>query len=132
MQAKINQVGLITDKFDQMVAFYTDVLGFKVTFKEDGHAEFKSPGVRFAISKSTVMADLTGHSSFKDKKKGQAVELAFEVDNPADVDTSYNDIIAKGATAIKSAKDMPWSQRTAFFADPDGNIHEVFAYIPKK
>jgi len=25
---------------------------------------------------------------------------------------------------------MPWNQRTAFIADPDGNIHEIFADLP--
>jgi hypothetical protein len=27
--------------------------------------------------------------------------------------------------------DVPWQQRTAMFADPDGNIHEFFADLPQ-
>ena len=34
-----------------------------------------------------------------------------------------------GARAIHDPEDMPWNQRTALFADPDGNIHEIFADI---
>lgn len=39
----------------------------------------------------------------------------------------YEDLISKGATSIKGPSDMPWGHRTAFFADPEGNIHEIFA-----
>ncbi|MBL7056297.1 VOC family protein [Candidatus Woesearchaeota archaeon] len=65
-------------------------------------------------------------------KKGQSFELAFSVPTPNEVDKTYEEIVKKGATPIKSANDMPWNQRTAFFADPDGNIHEIFADLPRK
>jgi lactoylglutathione lyase len=65
------------------------------------------------------------------KKLGQSVELAFKVETPDEVDTTYTKIIHKGATPIKSPEDKPWGQRAAFFADPDGNIHEIFADLPK-
>jgi lactoylglutathione lyase len=44
-----------------------------------------------------------------------------------DVESIYSEIIKKGAVPIKEPSDMPWGQRTAFFADPDGNVHELFA-----
>ena len=131
MEAKINQVGILTARFEEMVAFYRDVLGFKVKLQLEGHAEFESPGVRFAIGKLKIMADITDHPSFTEEKKGQSFELAFEVPSPADVDKTYDEIVKKGATPVKSANDMPWNQRTAFFADPDSNIHEIFADISK-
>jgi len=34
-----------------------------------------------------------------------------------------------GAREVHKPEDMPWNQRTALFADPDGNIHEIFADI---
>ena len=42
----------------------------------------------------------------------------------------YAEIVARGAVPIHSPADMPWGQRTAMFADPDGNIHELFADLP--
>lgn len=127
MNARINQVGILTNNFETMLAFYRDVMGFKVKLHLPKHVEFENPGVRFAISNLPVMTEVTGHPSFAEEKKGQCFELAFAVDTPAEVDTTYEDLVAKGATPIKAAADMPWGQRTAFFADPDGNIHEVFA-----
>jgi hypothetical protein len=37
-----------------------------------------------------------------------------------------------GAIPIKKPSYMPWNQRTGFFADPDGNVHEVFADLPRQ
>ena len=131
MEAKIDLIGIITSKFEEMLLFYRDVLGFKVKLKLDNYIEFENPGVRFAISTHKVMADATGHESFTQDKKGHSFELAFSVPSPSEVDTVYDEIVKKGAIPIKSPEDMPWNQRAAFFADPDGNIHEIFADLPK-
>lgn len=58
---------------------------------------------------------------------GQAFELAFPCEDPNDVDESFTQLIRGGATPIHEPQNMPWNQRTALFADPDGNIHEIFA-----
>lgn len=57
------------------------------------------------------------------------LELAFPVSSPSEVDATYKELIQKGATPIKEPADMPWHQRAAFLADPDGNIHEIFAKL---
>lgn len=67
-----------------------------------------------------------GHSSYHEATKGQSFELAFPCETPEDVKKSYIEIVEKGATPIKKPSLMPWGQTTAFFADPDGNIHEIF------
>ena len=101
MEAKINQVGILTGQFEQMVAFYNEVLGFRINLRLEGHAEFESPGVRFAIGTLKIMTDITDHSSFAEKKKGQSFELAFAVPSPSDVDKTYDEIVKKGADAIQ-------------------------------
>ena len=127
MQPTIDMIGIITSQFDAMQTFYKEVLEFPVTLQMENFVEFEHAGVRFAISTNNVMADATGHGSYKEEKKGQSLELAFRVDTPENVDTTYETLVKKGATAIKGPEDKPWGQRAAFFADPDGNIHEVFA-----
>ena len=134
MKLKLDMFGIITDKskFNEMRAFYRDVMGMEVEFEmSDNYVEFKHPGIRFAISTSAVMLEETKHKSYAEAKQGQAVELAFLVDKPEEVDSTYAGLVKKGAVAITPAADMPWGQRAAFFADPDGNIHEVFAHLPK-
>jgi lactoylglutathione lyase len=93
--------------------------------------EFKCAGVRFAICARSIMEQATGHTTYGQKPRGQSFELAFPVATPESVDKTYSALIAKGARPVHIPANMPWGQRTAFFADPDGNIHEVFADLPK-
>jgi len=127
MKPRIDAVGCHTSNLKDMKAFFTEVLGFEVIFEMPGnYVEFANEGVRFALSTHDVMAEATGHTSFKEPKQGQVLELMFRCDDAEDVDQSYKNIVEKGAMPIKAPADMPWGQRTAFFADPDGNIHELF------
>ena len=129
MQAQINMIGIITDQFETMKTFYTDVLGFQVKLEMPNYVEFEQTGVRFAISTNAVMHEVTSHKSYTKPATGQRLELAFKEDTAAAVDTTYAEIVEKRATPITPPADMPWGQRAAFFADPDGNIHELFTDI---
>lgn len=131
MKPKIDLIGIITSQFDAMHDFYRDVLEFKVMLKMDNFVEFENDGVRFALSTNKVMAQATGDSTYMDAKNGHSLELAFRADSLEDVDMSYKKVVEQGATPVKGPENMPWGQRTAFFADPDGNIHEIFFDIPK-
>ncbi|MBS7021284.1 MAG: VOC family protein [Firmicutes bacterium] len=91
------------------------------------YIEFESEGVRFAICLRNVMYDYT--KKYEKKATGQLFELAFPCKTPADVDKTYAKLILAGATSIHPPEDMPWGQRNTLFADPDGNIHEIFATI---
>ena len=68
---------------------------------------------------------MTGNNSYKEKATGQRFELAFLLPTKDEVDSIYEEIVKKGATPIMGPHDMPWGQKTALFADPDGNIHEA-------
>lgn len=127
MKAKINLITIWTDNIDKMKDFYSRVLGFKVKNDLGDYVEFESEGVRFAICLRSVMYSYT--SAYKDKSLGQAFELAFPCDSVADLDKSYKGLLEAGAKGIHEPENMPWNQRTALFADPDGNIHELFTEL---
>jgi lactoylglutathione lyase len=127
MKATISLITILANDVPRMVQFYRDVIGFEVQSESENYVEFKSEGIRFSICARQIMADVTGgHLSYKEKKTGQAFELAFPCENPEDVVKTYRELIEKGATPIKEPAEMPWGQTTAFFADPEGNIHEIF------
>ena len=127
MKAQINLITILTNDVPMMKKFYQEVLGFEVESEADQYVELKSEGVRFSICGRQIMADITdGHPSYKMEKQGQAFELAFPCETPEEVKNSYDDIVAKGAIPIKEPSQMPWGHTTAFFSDPDGNIHEIF------
>lgn len=128
LKAKIALITVLTNDISKMKHFYTHALGFTINSEADGYVELANEGVRFAICTRQVMAGLTGnHESFAEQTKGQAFELAFPCDSTEDVERTYRELVSKGAIPIKETAAMPWGQTTAFFADPDGNIHEIFA-----
>lgn len=127
MKPEINLVTIWTDEIDNMKNFYNQVLGFRIKNDLGDYVEFENNGVRFAICLRNVME---GYSNeYTKKATGQSFELAFPCENPNDVDKSFNKLIEMGAISIQEPQNMPWNQRTALFADPDGNIHEIFAEI---
>jgi catechol 2,3-dioxygenase-like lactoylglutathione lyase family enzyme len=132
MKPNINLITILTDNIQAMVKFYRDVLGFNATSESDDYVEFANEGVRFAICTRTIMYEITQHEDYMRKAKGQSFELAFPVNSSDELDVVYNELISKGATPVRPPTDMPWSHRTAFIADPDGNIHELFAPKPEK
>lgn len=129
MKPRINLITIWTSDIPAMRAFYSDVLGFFVESDMGGYVEFVSEGVRFAICDRSVMREMLGEGDFSAMPSGQIVELAFACDSVGDVDFTYVDLISRGAAPIQPPANMAWGQRTAFFADPDGNIHEIFANL---
>lgn len=129
MTPTIALVTILTDDVLALTRFYRDVLGFPLEHGPGDYVEFRSPGVRFALCARHVMAEATRHPSYAEPRRGQTFELAFPLPTPAEVDAAYTDLVARGATPIGGPADMPWGQRAAFFADPDGNIHELFAVL---
>lgn len=130
MKATIDLITIWSDDVPRPVAFYRDVLGMEAGQDAGPYVEFTHPGVRFAICDRSVAADL-GLPQFRERPAGQRFELAFRVDSPEEVDSAYAEIVAAGAFPIHPPQDMPWNQRAALFADPDGNIHELFADLPE-
>jgi uncharacterized glyoxalase superfamily protein PhnB len=125
---RIALITVWTDAVEPMKSFYRDVLGFPVKNDLGDYVELESPGVRFAICRRAIMVE---HSEeYSRPSSGQAFELAFPCETPVQVDEAYETITGNGATPVAAPSDMPWGQRTALFADPDGNIHEVFASLP--
>ncbi len=126
----IPRISLITvwcSHVEKMKAFYRDVLGFMVKIDRGDYTEFENNGVRFALCRRGIMQNTS--PDFFESVQGQRFELAFECEKPGDVDKSYKMLIEKGAVSVAPPSDMPWNQRTAFFKDPEGNIHEIFADI---
>lgn len=126
----MNRIGLITivtSNLSVMKDFYQDVLGFECIEELEGYVEFRSEGVRFAITTDDVMYEATKHQSYHENKQGQRLELAFPLPNPDAVSFAYDEIIAKGASPVTPPEMMLWGRMTAFFADPDGNIHELYS-----
>ena len=130
MKPHIALITIMSDYVPGMVKFYRDVLGFQVKNDLGEYVELVNEGVRFAICDREIMLKATGHEDYLRSANGQSFELAFPCDNPAEVDREYERLLKNGARPVKAPASMPWGQRTAFFEDPDGYIHEIFSDLP--
>ena len=124
---RIGLVTVLADDVEAMKAFYGGVLGFEIVEHLGSYVEFRSEGVRFAVCARDVMFTHTSHPSYAEEARGQRFELAFPSGTPDEVDLLYGELVARGATAVKPPETMPWGRRTAFIADPEGNIHELYS-----
>lgn len=127
MKPQISLITILCSDVQTMTPFYRDVLGFSTKSESENYVEFQSEGVRFALCSRSILESATGDASYQEVPKGHSFELAFPCESAEDVRRTYDALISKGARGVKEPATMPWGQTTAFFADPEGNIHEIFA-----
>jgi predicted enzyme related to lactoylglutathione lyase len=58
---------------------------------------------------------------------GQCLDMQFKLDSPADVDSLYASVMAKGFKSHTAPWDSDWGQRFASITDPDGRNVAIFA-----
>lgn len=101
-----------TDRYDDSVAFYSDVLGLDVVDSWDGPT---ARGCLFSWAGTLV-------EFFEGDWVESGTQLALEV---ADADAVYAQLVAAGADPQAPA-DMPWGHRSVFLVDPHGNQLNFF------
>jgi lactoylglutathione lyase len=106
---------------DRSLALYRDMLGGVETFRFPPEGE---PGyISLDIGDSHIglgsMAGPPIHGRPQRPATGHRIELCVYVD---DVDESYKQAGEQGLEQVVEPADMPWGERVAYIADPDGNL----------
>ena len=115
---------VLCDDMDRMKRFYRDLLPFEVDSESDESLAFRAGG--------TVLLGLRKRTRHYDGRSGglesPGVQLAFRV-SPAEVEECYEVLKANGIPILDPPTDQPRGHRTVYFADPEGNVLEVYAEI---
>ena len=128
--ARLEGITVLADDVPALAAFYREALGLRVEVEEPSYVAFGGEGIRFAIfSRSGMGPNTHDHPDYRTRFTGQAFELNFECATPDDVATRFAHITANGGRAIAEPTRMHWGHFTGFFADPEGNIHSLFAVL---
>ncbi len=122
---KFAGVCLITQNVPVLADFYTRVLGVEAE-GDDVHTELKTEGASLAIFSTKEMENLAPHS-MQGAGSGNFT-VAFEV---KDVDAEYERLKALRVRFVKPPTTYPWGNRALWFRDPDGNIVDFFAVLPR-
>ena len=126
MLAPVKQLGyviVLCDDIDRMKQFYRDLFAFPVDSETDESLALRVGGVLLGLRKRTRNYDGRGGGA-----ESPGLQLAFLV-SPAEVDACYEVLRAKGIRILDPPTDQPRGHRTVYFADPEGNILEVYAEI---
>lgn len=120
---KLN-AGIVTAKIAETKAFYTEVLGFGVSFENEFyillHTPDKSSEISFLLPDHPSQQELF-HKPFQ----GQGMYLTIEVD---DVDKWYNELKAKKIDIQIELLDEPWGDRHFAVRDPNGIGIDIVEY----
>lgn len=116
--------GIITSKIAESKKFYTDILGFGVTFENDFylllHTPDKSAAISFLLPEHASQQPL-----FRSAFNGKGVYLTIEV---AHVDELYRQLKAKGAHIVIDIRNEPWGDRHFAIQDPNGVGIDLVTY----
>ncbi|EFH79905.1 VOC family protein [Ktedonobacter racemifer] len=126
---KLNYIPLIVTDFPAAVRFWRDVAKLPLTYSDEatGFASFDTGSTTLLLLSST----LANASKIATSEQSQAhsMYLSFQVE---DVDASYAELLAGGATSVYEPQDFSHMQaRQAHVTDPDGHLVELYTPFPK-
>lgn len=120
-----DMIGIVVQDMHAALDFYR-ALGLDIPqgAEQEDHVEVKANGYRIAWDTEEMVK---GFNPDWKEPNGSRIGLAFLCDNAADVDATYQRLIAHGHRSHKAPWDAFWGQRYAQVLDPDGNVIDLFA-----
>lgn len=117
----LDYVILLCDDLPKMRQFYHEVMGFPFYRDWETWVEMRVGSVLLTLRQR-------GRPYDGPPAPGASVQLAFRV-TPEEVQGCYEELKAKGVRILDPVTDHEWGHRTLFFADPEGNVLEIYADI---
>jgi lactoylglutathione lyase len=108
---------------EQSVAFYSEALGFEVTYRWPADGELEYAFLRLGetgigIGRGSVLPDVDAPAADAPRR----FELCIYTD---DTDAAAERLRSFGARELMAPADQPWSERLCYFEDPDGNPIQI-------
>lgn len=123
IKMKLN-AGVITEKIAETKEFYTQILGFGITFENEFYLLLHTPDQEAEIS-FLLPNHPTQQPIFHKPFQGQGMYLTIEVD---DVDKVYTELKQKGIDIKIDLREEPWGDRHFAIEDPNGIGIDIVTY----
>lgn len=120
---KLN-AGVLTEKLAESKAFYTENLGFGVTFENEFYLLMHTPNKQTELS-FLLPNHPTQQPFFHAAYSGKGMYLTIEMD---EVDTLYQKLKDKGVEIKIEIRDEPWGDRHFAIEDPNGIGIDIVKY----
>lgn len=126
---KLEGFGIFVKDMQAMVCFYRDVLGFEIKEEENtSNVYLEKDGTLFLLYRRTDFEKMTNQTFNYANNINGHYEIALSVENYAEVDKTFEEVISKGAIPVMNPTTEPWGQRTCYIADPEGNLIEIGSF----
>ncbi|HMN29814.1 MAG TPA: VOC family protein [Caldilineaceae bacterium] len=119
----LTYVIVLCDDLARMKTFYRDLFAFPLDSESETSLALRAGSVLLALRQRT-----RGYDGQGVRTELPGVQLAFRV-APDEVERCYDQLMAKGVTILDPPTDQPRGHRTVYFADPEGNLLEIYAEI---
>ncbi len=103
-----------------MRTFYRDVLGFRIAYERHNWVKFQLGEIALVLRPRTAPFFATANDIDR-----PSLQLAFRVDDDQ-VDRCHAELTALGVPILEPPKDQARGHRTLYFADPEGNVLEIY------
>lgn len=129
MLTTVKAIDITVSDLGAAIAFYRR-LGLEFVrdqYMPDDHAGCDLPnGLHLMLDTDDLRTKTT--ANWTPPESGR-IFLAFEYPTPADVDSTYGDLVASGVRGLQEPFDAPWGMRYATVADPSGNGVDLYATL---
>lgn len=126
---RLDGFGVFVKDMAVMIRFYRDVLGFEIKESEDTtNVYLEKDGTLFLFYGRNDFEKMTTRRYEYVSGFNGHFEIALGVDNYAEVDRVFSEVVEKGAVPILAPETEPWGQRTCYIADPEGNLIEIGSF----
>ena len=127
---QLDLIGIVVQDMARSLAFYRQ-LGMDIPADADTqpHVELGLPG-GLRLAWDTVETIQSFDPGYEAPTGNPGIGLAFRLEAPAEVDATYEKLVAAGYHGHKVPWDAFWGQRYALVHDPDGNNVDLFALLP--
>ena len=123
----ITDTCILVRDLEASIAFYRDKLGFALRRRAPGFADFTGAGHTLALWERVHIAAHTGVPLDLDAPAG--VVIAVKLQDAASLDAAYAELCSKGIAFIRPPANYPWNARCVYFAGPDGELWELYAWL---
>jgi uncharacterized glyoxalase superfamily protein PhnB len=126
-------IEVIVSDIPTAVGFYRRLgLEFPEPIDPQGHGHTKASlggGMRLMLDSEASIRSVD--PGWTQPTGGHRLALAFDCGSPDAVDELYRELVSAGAEPHNEPWDAFWGQRYAQVRDPDGNVVDLFASLPR-
>jgi catechol 2,3-dioxygenase-like lactoylglutathione lyase family enzyme len=124
----ITDICFLVADLEQAAEFYVQRLGFIPRRRAPGFADFKGAGITLALWEIAHIAANAGISGLRAPPGVHKACAAVELASPDAVDATYAELAAAGVRFTRPPANYSWNARCCYFADPDDNLWELYAW----